>query len=290
MNFEAESSGSSTDVDHVDDIGCESARNQGLNQGSSTTSEPTTDGIVTVAERLATKSVSSRAGACGDGADIDIAGKTVRFGRAQGDFYSFQNMPYGSFMMVGDVGAAGDCSEAAMQLLPSAIAQAASDHLEPDPLALLTAVASVIYRDLVEEGVLATLTVATWDSAERNLVVSYAGHCPLLHASGSGVRQLESADAPIGTRSRLVGVPEVISLAPGDFLLMGTDGLVAQEDRTGMEFGLPRLAQTLLDGRGLPAGEVVADVMATVQAHGRGVRQLDDRTALVVTRPVSSSR
>lgn len=237
------------------------------------------DMILAVADRLASRSVFS-------GSDIDIAAKTTHFGRARGDFYWYQSTAYGSFMIVGDVGASGECPEAAMQLLPSAIAQAASDNREPDPLALLSAVASVLYRDLVDHDAAATLCVATWDASETNLVVSNAGHFPLLHASGSGVRQLESSDAPIGTWKRLEGVPEVISLSPGDFLLMGTDGLIEQEDKAGMEFGFPRLAQTLLDDRGLAASDVIDDVFNAISAYGRGVRQLDDRTALVITRPV----
>lgn len=215
---------------------------------------------------------------------FEVRAVTNRAAPARGDFYAFQDTSYGSLAMVGDIGGGGRGSDSVMHLVPSALAEAVRLHSEPDPFALLSAVASKLDERLASERALATLSVATWDAEEGLAALASAGHCPLLHVSSSGVRQLEAGDPAIGTGDQLTGLPEVVVLAPGDFLLMGTDGLTKQRDRRSTEFGFPRLAQVLLESQNLTAEEVVAEVFSAVGHHGQGVNRGDDQTVMVMAR------
>jgi sigma-B regulation protein RsbU (phosphoserine phosphatase) len=73
-----------------------------------------------------------------------------------------------------------------------------------------------------------------------------------------------------------------ISLAPGDALVLYTDGLTEAENPQGEEFGLTRLAAAIAAAPA-EASALHAHVLAELAAFTASASQMDDITLLVVT-------
>ena len=71
-----------------------------------------------------------------------------------------------------------------------------------------------------------------------------------------------------------------IVLAPGDCLLLYTDGVTEARNPAGEEFERDRLAQALLSAAGGPAVEVVAAVLAATNEFAGAATQHDDITLI----------
>ena len=76
---------------------------------------------------------------------------------------------------------------------------------------------------------------------------------------------------------------ETLALAPGDRLVVYTDGLSERSDPSGEEYGDERLLASLRTlPAGLPARVVVERTLAAIEAFASGVEPADDQTLLVV--------
>ena len=121
------------------------------------------------------------------------------------------------------------------------------------------------------------------DVKNRVLVFSNAGHNPpiLLRADGT-LEQLVEGGVALGVLPDAQYEERPLALAPGDTLLLYTDGVSEAESPTGEQYGQWRLEQLLVRLRGRAAQEildgVVEDVLAWAGAHG----QNDDLTLMVV--------
>jgi phosphoserine phosphatase RsbU/P len=111
-----------------------------------------------------------------------------------------------------------------------------------------------------------------------------AGHCPprLLTAAGASV--VDVTGLPVGTfySNRYGSV--LLTLQPGDSLLLYTDGLTEARDRDGREYGEARLEGVLGRDRGMPAGELLRAVRSDLADHLAGAKPTDDLTLMVVQR------
>ena len=77
---------------------------------------------------------------------------------------------------------------------------------------------------------------------------------------------------------------QTVTLAPGDALLLYTDGLVEARDAAGEEWGYPRLLAAADRHRGLPARALLAAVLADHRAWSATPDvPADDVTLLVMT-------
>jgi sigma-B regulation protein RsbU (phosphoserine phosphatase) len=117
--------------------------------------------------------------------------------------------------------------------------------------------------------------------------VSYvnAGHNPpvLLHKQeGSGAaRLLPRADNPmLGVMEGLVYKENTLQLAPGDTMLLYTDGVTEAMNKEGQMFTKEQLLRTLSAGQGKKAEEIVSICMEAVGKHAAGAEASDDITML----------
>ena len=117
--------------------------------------------------------------------------------------------------------------------------------------------------------------------------VSYvnAGHNPpvILHKQeGSGAaRLLPRADNPmLGVMEGLVYKENTLQLAPGDTMLLYTDGVTEAMNKEGQMFTKEQLLRTLNAGQGKKAEEIVSICMEAVGKHAAGAEASDDITML----------
>jgi sigma-B regulation protein RsbU (phosphoserine phosphatase) len=98
-------------------------------------------------------------------------------------------------------------------------------------------------------------------------------------------RSLASTGAPLGLLPPgLIYDETEVVIAPGDCLVLCSDGVIDAQNLAEEEFGETRLAQAIADVRDRPAAEIVSHVIAAVDAFAASAPQFDDITLLVVRR------
>ena len=101
----------------------------------------------------------------------------------------------------------------------------------------------------VSQGKFATMAVAIFDPKDGSLSYSTAGHPPpmLRRLATGAVIRLSDADGPVLGSAQQAGYREArVSIAPGDILVMYTDGLVGR-DGTDIETGLASAERIIAD-------------------------------------------
>lgn len=75
-----------------------------------------------------------------------------------------------------------------------------------------------------------------------------------------------------------------VVIAPGDCLVLCSDGVTDAQNLAEEEFGETRLAQAIADVRHRPAEQIVSHVFEAVDAFAASAPQFDDITLMVVRR------
>jgi sigma-B regulation protein RsbU (phosphoserine phosphatase) len=88
-----------------------------------------------------------------------------------------------------------------------------------------------------------------------------------------GILELDAAD-----EARL------LEMAPGDVLVLLSDGIYEFENRQGAQFGEERVARLLQYHHRLPAAELARQILNATFEHGAGVSQEDDITLVLLRR------
>ncbi len=110
-----------------------------------------------------------------------------------------------------------------------------------------------------------------------------AGHNPpVLRRAVGGMERLEAGGLPFGVMASARYEQGATVAAPGDLLVVFTDGVVEAEDERQEEFGEPRLLTLVAAMRPASAAEALKEVMVAVDAFVGHTRQHDDITALVM--------
>lgn len=121
--------------------------------------------------------------------------------------------------------------------------------------------------------------------ASGELELVNAGHHPPLLVAAGGPRPLPSHGLPLGMFGHGGYRSERLALAPGESLLLYTDGLTEARSAAGEEYGLARLIGDLASACGGCARSVVEQSLARLDAFRAGGRRGDDDlTVMALTR------
>ena len=221
----------------------------------------------------------------------EIAGLDY-FGRCRtalgvgGDYYDFLALPYGKLgVALGDVSGKGIAAALTMASLQASL-RADATRAGNDIAGLITRVNAMLY-DASTEDRYATLFYAQYDPATHRLSYVNAGHCPpILLRSKANHAAVERLDQAGGT---VVGLlPECayeqaeISLAPGDLLVIYTDGFSEAMNPNLEEWGEERLIHAIANCAGLPAKGSISKIMQAADAFASGAPQSDDMTLVIL--------
>jgi anti-sigma regulatory factor (Ser/Thr protein kinase) len=80
-----------------------------------------------------------------------------------------------------------------------------------------------------------------------------------------------------------------LEFAPGDILVLLSDGVMEYCDPDGEEYGLARIRQVLREHQGRTMAELAAAILESVHAFARGAPQDDDVTAVLIQREVAQA-
>jgi sigma-B regulation protein RsbU (phosphoserine phosphatase) len=202
---------------------------------------------------------------------------------AGGDYYDFFELPGGKWgLLIADVSGHGTPA-AVMMAITHAIAHSHPGQPEP-PSRLLEHVNDRLSRLYTADGnAFVTAFYAIFDPATRFLSYASAGHNPprLKRCMDGTIAGLDAVGGlPLGVFPGIKYEQATIDLAPGDQLVLYTDGITDATDVEGRAFGLERLDRSLYTCR-QDADELIASVLRAVDRFTAGHPAEDDRTMLV---------
>jgi sigma-B regulation protein RsbU (phosphoserine phosphatase) len=162
-------------------------------------------------------------------------------------------------------------------------------------------------RDSLAEGLAELSDVIAADAADGHFITLFAaavqgerlrigsaGHGPILICRAGGdrgqagaIEQVDATGPPLGVIDSPRFAPDHhLALAPGDTLLVASDGVFEAPGPAGDRFGIPRL-KSILSGCGERSGEEIVQLLRDeVAAFTGGAAPADDMTVLVIRRPL----
>ncbi|MFZ0309533.1 MAG: PP2C family protein-serine/threonine phosphatase [Candidatus Sulfotelmatobacter sp.] len=128
-----------------------------------------------------------------------------------------------------------------------------------------------------------TAFLAEYDAARRVFNYINAGHnAPILRRSNGLIERLDVGGLPIGIQSDAKYESASVPLAPGDWLIIFTDGLVEAENARQEEYGESRLLNSIAAGAATTPPEMLNRLMAELDLFVGSTPQHDDVTCLLV--------
>jgi len=119
------------------------------------------------------------------------------------------------------------------------------------------------------------------DVEENVLTYSNGGHIYPLVVSKGGCRRLAAGGLVLGVAEEYSYEEERVHLAPGDLLLLFTDGLTEAENERGEPFGDERIGEIARSALDLPCHDIVQRLYGEIASFTGGVLA-DDFTLLAV--------
>jgi len=228
---------------------------------------------------------------------LEYIGDCVAARTVGGDYYDFLELRPGRLgMVIADIAGKGVPGALLMANLQANLRSQYAMAVEDLPR-LLASVNRLFFQS-TDQNSYATLFFADYDDTSRVLRYANCGHLPalLLHSgkssqqiSGqtSAIQWLSSTCTVLGLFEEWQAKVAEVSLAPGDTLVLYTDGVTEAANEDGEEFGGGRLAAALLNHGELPAPQLLQCVLDEVGQFSRDEQQ-DDIT-LVIARCLPQS-
>jgi phosphoserine phosphatase RsbU/P len=196
-----------------------------------------------------------------------------------GDYYDFLDLGSRRLgLVVADIAGKGIGAALLMANLQAALRSQCATAWE-QPERFLRSVNQLLYEN-TSDGDYATLFFAEYDDDTRKLRYSNCGHPPALLLRGDGgLERLESTCTVVGLFESWDCAMEERELAPGDTVLLYTDGVTEALNDEGEEFGEDRLLQAARQHRELCLPELLAAVAEHVRRFSPH-EQADDITLI----------
>lgn len=207
-----------------------------------------------------------------------------------GDFYDvfwLDERRIGVF--IGDVSGKGVSAALLMARISSDLRVAAL--AEPSPARAISRVNQAVLErkqhDIFVTGIYLTLDVPT-----RQVLLANAGHLPpfIRHRTRGELERVEGGSGTaIGIFDEAAYEQTALALAPGDTLVLCTDGVLEATDDGGEQFGFERLELSLSSGSSRPK-DVAERLQRDLREHVADAPQYDDLTLIVLGVTEDASR
>jgi serine phosphatase RsbU (regulator of sigma subunit) len=211
---------------------------------------------------------------------FEVAGAALPSRSISGDFLDYFELPGGRLAFVlGDVAGKGPAAAlmaAAIQGMFTSVAD--SEERPADAM-------DRVNRALVRRSVQSKFATVFHGLllADGRLYACNAGHNPpLLVRAGGETQWLATGGLLLGVFEQATFEEQPVHLAPGDTLVLFSDGVTEAEAPGGEMFGEERLLHGVVAARAFPAAGILGHILEEVRTFGAGSPQADDITVLVV--------
>ena len=128
-----------------------------------------------------------------------------------------------------------------------------------------------------------TAFLAEYDTVQRTVDYINAGHNnPILRRADGKVERLDVGGLPFGILPTATYESATVTLAPGDWLIIFTDGLPEAENVRQEEFGEARLLSAIGNLASLDPAEMLKRLLAEVDLFVGNMAQHDDVTCMLI--------
>jgi sigma-B regulation protein RsbU (phosphoserine phosphatase) len=227
---------------------------------------------------------------------LDYVGRCIQARQVGGDYYDFldlgssQRLERGATraldaaawhlaFVLADISGKGIAAALLMANLQANLRSRYALALDDLPR-LLKSVNQLFYENTPEDRY-ATLFFGVYDDHSRELEYANCGHnSPLLFRANGSLECLASASTVIGLFPDWECVTRHITLAPGDLLVVYTDGVTEATDASDNEFGEARLIETVRAHSHDSPEQLLLHIQDAVQKFSAG-EQFDDLTLVI---------
>lgn len=198
-----------------------------------------------------------------------------------GDFYDVIPLPEGRVgFVIGDVTDKGVPAALVMAATRSVLRATAQRLVEPG--AVLELVNEHLVPDMPEK-MFVTCLYGVLEPDTGRFRFANAGHDLPYVKTARGSVELRARGMPLGLMSGMAYEEHETELAPGQSLLLHSDGIVEAHSPEGSMFGFPRLKHAVATYPG--GGELIDRVLSDLHEHtGAGAEQEDDITMVTLAR------
>ncbi len=196
-----------------------------------------------------------------------------------GDYYDVVAIgPDTWSLVVADVSGKGVSSALLASFLQGAFLSASCATDIPEVFARVNA----FLNDRAETGKYATMFYSKLDIA-GHLAYTNAGHCaPMLVRASGEIEKLEATSLPVGLVPGATFPLSHRDLAPGDRIVLYSDGVTEAQNDAGGFFGRRRLREAIQGAASASCAELHAAIHRAIVAFTAGAEQADDMTLVVV--------
>jgi sigma-B regulation protein RsbU (phosphoserine phosphatase) len=212
---------------------------------------------------------------------LEYAGHCRPASGVGGDYYDFLALANGRLgLAIGDISGKGIPAALLMASLQASV-RGQSLSSENDIAGLMTNVNRLVF-DASPSSRYATFFYAQFDPATLRMVYTNGGHNPPMLLRGNDVIRLELGGPPVGLFRPAQYEQAEIQLAPGDLLLLYTDGMSEAENPAEDEWGEDALIAAARSCADLPSMQMITHILAAADVFAAGAPQHDDMTLVVV--------
>jgi len=219
---------------------------------------------------------------------FEIAATMAPAERVGGDYYDVIPTADGCWLGIGDVSGHGLGAGLIMMMTQSSVAAIVRREPNISPAAALDAVNEVLVENIrrrLHQDDHVTLTLLRLEATGRLRFAGAHEELLLVRARTGAVERIPTRGPWVGMRSELKDaiVESTTQVDVGDILVLYSDGLIEARNSTSRDqFGIQRLADTVVKHAAQPAAEICASILRTVA--GWEEKADDDRSAIVVRR------
>jgi len=199
-----------------------------------------------------------------------------------GDFYDFAYLdPHHLYFCIGDVAGKGIPASLFMAVTKTLIKVRTQE--DRSTASIMTHVNDALAHDN-DSSMFVTLFVGILNVATGVLTYTSGGHnAPFLRRQDGSVARLDACRGPlVGAVPGLIYREEHLSIAPGDFIVLYTDGVTEAINSRGELFSEARLLEILRARGAATAERLVERTVNSVESFEEGTEQADDITMLVL--------
>jgi serine phosphatase RsbU (regulator of sigma subunit) len=220
-----------------------------------------------------------------DGYDIYGANSAAK--GVSGDFFDFMSLGHDQWaVMVADVSGKGISASLLMAASQAVLKSESMKRISSECHASdIIAQANSLINSITDPSRFVTLFYLVLDANTGRMECVNAGHNPPLIAEPDGqTRYMQPGDVVLGALPGLKYADQVVTLQPGQKLVIYTDGVVEAENCKEEQFGEERLAALAAGNSALSARQLVEAIIEDVDRFADGAKQSDDITVVVLGR------